>query len=61
VSRGGRISRAFLIIGSELSYAVAALAIARLWDVTVVVTGLALGWLHRKKAAMRQDTGQPRV
>ncbi len=36
VSRGGRISRALLIIGSGLSLAVSALAIARLWDVSVV-------------------------
>lgn len=36
VSRGGRISRAILIIGSGASCAVAAFAVARLWDVSVV-------------------------
>jgi hypothetical protein len=36
VSRGGRISRALLIIGSCTSLAVSALAVARLWDVSVV-------------------------
>lgn len=36
VSRGGRISRAILIIVSGASYAAAALAVARLWDVAVV-------------------------
>ena len=36
VSRGGRISRAILIIGSGASYAEAALAVARRWDVAVV-------------------------
>ena len=36
VSRGGRISRALLVIGSCTSLAVSALAIARLWDVSVV-------------------------
>jgi hypothetical protein len=37
VSRGGRISRVLLILGSELSYAKAALSIAAAWDVTVAV------------------------
>jgi hypothetical protein len=36
VSRGGRISRMILIIASGAAYAVAALAVARLWDVAVV-------------------------
>lgn len=36
VSRGGRISRMILIVGSAAGYAAAALAVARLWDVTVV-------------------------
>ena len=36
VSRGGRISRVLLIIGSGLSLAVSALAIARVWDVSDV-------------------------
>ena len=36
VSRGGRISRMILIIGSGAAYAVTALAVARLWDVAVV-------------------------
>lgn len=37
VSRGGRISRMILIIGNGAAYAVTALAVARLWDVAVVV------------------------
>jgi hypothetical protein len=36
VSRGGRISRMILIIGSGGSYAVTALAVARLWDLAAV-------------------------
>ncbi len=32
VSRGGRVSRMILIIGSGAAYAVTALAVARLWD-----------------------------
>jgi hypothetical protein len=36
VSRGGRISRALLIIGSGMSLAASALAVARLWDVSIV-------------------------
>jgi hypothetical protein len=36
VSRDGRISRMILIIASGAAYAVAALAVARLWDVAVV-------------------------
>ena len=36
VSCGGRISRTLLIIGSVASLAVSALAVARLWDVSVV-------------------------
>jgi len=36
VSRGGRISRMILIIASGAACAVAALAVARLWDVAVV-------------------------
>jgi hypothetical protein len=36
VSRGGRISRAILIIVSGASYAAAALAVARLWDAAAV-------------------------
>jgi hypothetical protein len=36
VSRGGRISRMILIIGSGGSYAATALAVARRWDVAVV-------------------------
>lgn len=36
VSRGGRISRMILIIGSGAAYAVTALAVARLWDAAVV-------------------------
>ena len=34
VSRGGRVSRMILIIGSGVSCAVAALAVARLWDLS---------------------------
>jgi hypothetical protein len=37
VSRGGRVSRMILIIGSGASGAAAALAIARMWDLTVIV------------------------
>jgi hypothetical protein len=36
VSRGGRISRMILIIVSAASCAVAALAVARLWDLTIM-------------------------
>jgi hypothetical protein len=36
VSRGGRFSRMILIIGSGASYAVATLAVARLWDLTAM-------------------------
>jgi hypothetical protein len=36
VSRGGRISRMILIIGSGAAYAATALAVARRWDVAVV-------------------------
>jgi hypothetical protein len=35
VSRGGRMSRAILIVASGTSYAVAALAVARRWDAAV--------------------------
>jgi hypothetical protein len=44
VSRGGRISRAILILASGASYTVAALAVARLWDpvvMTLVIIGAA--------------------
>jgi hypothetical protein len=37
VSRGGRVSRMILIIGNGASCAVAVLAVARLWDLTVMV------------------------
>jgi hypothetical protein len=36
VSRGGRLSRMILLIGSVAAYAVTALAVARLWDVAIV-------------------------
>lgn len=36
VSRGGRVSRMILIIGSGASYAVTALAVARLWDLAII-------------------------
>ena len=36
VSRGGRISRMLLILGSGTSYAAAALDVARLWNAAVV-------------------------
>lgn len=36
VSRGGRISRMILIIGSGAAYVATALTVARLWDVAVV-------------------------
>jgi hypothetical protein len=36
VSRGGRVSRMILIIISGVSYAVTALAVARLWDLTIM-------------------------
>ena len=37
VSRGGRISRMILIIGSGLSYAVVVLAVARFWNLPVMI------------------------
>jgi ribose/xylose/arabinose/galactoside ABC-type transport system permease subunit len=37
VSRGGRLSRMILIIGNGASCAVTVLAVARLWDLTVMV------------------------
>jgi hypothetical protein len=40
ISLGGRISRMILILGSGADYAAAALAVARLWDVTVVALGI---------------------
>jgi hypothetical protein len=40
VSRGGRISRMILIIGSGAAYAVTVLAVARLWDVAVVALAI---------------------
>jgi hypothetical protein len=40
VSRGGRISRMILIIGSGANYAATALAVARQWDVAVVVLAI---------------------
>jgi hypothetical protein len=36
VSRGGRVSRMILIIGSGVSCAAAALAVARLWDLSIM-------------------------
>jgi hypothetical protein len=36
VSRGGRVSRMILVIGSGVSCAVAVLSVARLWDLSVV-------------------------
>ena len=41
VSRGGRISRIILIIGSGAVYAATALAVARLWDAAGVAFTLA--------------------
>jgi hypothetical protein len=41
VSRGGRISRMILIIVSGASYAVAALAVARLWDLAIMALVIA--------------------
>jgi hypothetical protein len=37
VSRGGRISRMILIIGSGVSYAVVVLAVARFWDPAIMI------------------------
>jgi hypothetical protein len=37
VSRGSRVARMVLIVASGLTYAVVVLAVARLWDLTIVV------------------------
>src|SRR5450756_1564948 len=46
VSRVGGISRALLMIGSCTSLAVSALAIARVWDVSVVALVTILSLIH---------------
>lgn len=40
VSRGGRISRMILIIGSGVAYAAAVLAIARFWDFSIMIVAI---------------------